>query len=176
MFAKELQLNNQKILDIGTGAGFPGIVIKILFPQTQVYLIEANNKKINFLKLVIKELNLKNIIPVNQRAEIFSVQHKEEFDIVISRAMAPLNVLLEVGVQALKVNGTFICLKAKNVGVEILDLNGKESDIALKLVVEQKLFVDNIGERVNLFFNKIKPTNSIYPRQYSQIKKKPLGK
>lgn len=176
LFTKEFELTNQKLLDIGTGAGFPGLVLKILFPNTKVYLIESNGKKVNFLNLVIQTLGLTDIWAIDDRAEEFSVNHQEEFDVVISRAMAPLNILLEVGVQAIKVGGYFICLKAKNVNAEILELNGKEANIALKLEKEQKLFLEKIGERVNLFFKKVSTTNKIYPRLYSQIKKKPLGK
>ncbi|QBQ08200.1 16S rRNA (guanine527-N7)-methyltransferase [Spiroplasma gladiatoris] len=176
LFTKNISLIDQKILDIGTGAGFPGLIIKILFPNTNIYLVESNNKKISFLKLVIETLKLENVFTVNKRAEEYSLEQKEQFDIVISRAMAPLNILLEVGVQALKVNGYFICLKSKNVKSEILDLNSKESTIGLKLDKEQKLIINNLGERINLFYKKFSKTNEIYPRLYSQIKKRPLGK
>ncbi|QGS52441.1 16S rRNA (guanine(527)-N(7))-methyltransferase RsmG [Spiroplasma tabanidicola] len=175
LFIKEFEINNQKIMDIGTGAGFPGLVIKILFPDTSVFLVESNNKKINFLNLVINKLGLKNIYTVNKRAEEYSTETKEQFDIVISRAMAPLNILLEVGVQAIKIKGHFICLKAKNVFQEITQLNGKEHLIGLKLIKEQNLLIENIGERINLFYEKVTKTNDNYPRLYSQIKKKPLG-
>ncbi|QEH62394.1 16S rRNA methyltransferase GidB [Spiroplasma chinense] len=176
IFSESIEIENQSIMDIGTGAGFPGLVIKILFPETKVYLVESNNKKISFLNLVINKLNLKNVFTKNERAEDFSLEMKEKFDIIISRAMAPLNILLEVGVQGLKVGGQFICLKSKNVTNEILDLNNKESVIGLKLLKEQKISIDNIGERINLFYLKEKNTPNSYPRMYSQIKKKPLGK
>ncbi|AHI53385.1 16S rRNA (guanine(527)-N(7))-methyltransferase RsmG [Spiroplasma culicicola] len=176
LFTQKIEITNQSIIDIGTGAGFPGIVLKIIYPDTTIYLIESNGKKINFLNLVIHELGLKNIYAVSARAEELSIEKKEQFDIVVSRAMAPLNVLLELGVQFLKVGGQFICLKSKNVVNEILELNNKESDIGLKLYVEQKLNIENVGERVNLFYKKINSTNNNYPRLYSQIKKKPLGK
>ncbi|AOG61073.1 16S rRNA (guanine527-N7)-methyltransferase [Spiroplasma helicoides] len=176
IFSQDFKLSNQFILDIGTGAGFPGIVIKVLFPETIVTLVESNNKKIAFLNLVIKKLELNNITTSSQRAEQFSIDNKEKYDIVISRALAQLNILLELGVQALKINGHFICLKSKNAGTELSELNGKECAIGLKLVKQQNLEIDQLGERVNLFFEKVRSTSIDYPRPYPQIKKKPLGK
>ncbi|QHX37065.1 16S rRNA (guanine(527)-N(7))-methyltransferase RsmG [Spiroplasma sp. BIUS-1] len=164
------------ILDIGTGAGFPGLVLKIIFPKAKIYLLESNGKKINFLNKVIQELDLKDVWTLNERAEEYSLDNKEKFDVIISRAMAPLNILLEVGVQALKVDGTFICLKAKNVNNEIQDLNGQEKKLGLMLEQRQELQDDVLGERNNLFYKKQKVTPSEYPRLYSQIRKRPLGK
>lgn len=175
LFTKEFEVQTQKILDIGTGAGFPGLVLKILFPKTKIYLLEANNKKVVFLNYVIKELNLKDVFTICKRAEDYSVKHREKFDIIISRAMAPLGILLEVGVQALKVGGVFICLKSKNADNEIASLNNEEQKLELSLQKTQKLNIENLGERVNLFYKKIASTDKIYPRSYAQIKKKPLG-
>lgn len=176
LFTKDFELNTQKVLDIGTGAGFPGIVLKIFYPMIELHLVESNSKKVSFLKMVINNLNLKNIYVWNERAEVFSLNNKEKFDITVSRAMAPLNILLEIGVQALTINGYFICLKGKNVEKEILELNNKEYLIGLKLLKEQNLYYEFLGERTNLFFLKENKTANQYPRQYGQIKKRPLGK
>ncbi|AUM63039.1 16S rRNA (guanine(527)-N(7))-methyltransferase RsmG [Spiroplasma monobiae] len=176
IFTNEFNPGGLSILDIGTGAGFPGMVLKIMFPSAKIYLVESNGKKINFLKKVIKELSLKDIWTLNVRAEEYSVENREKFDVIISRAMAPLNILLEVGVQALKVEGTFICLKSKNVNNELDDLNGKEKKIGLVLKGKQELRDEVLGERNNLFYKKNKPTPLEYPRLYSQIRKRPLGK
>ncbi|WP_338985034.1 16S rRNA (guanine(527)-N(7))-methyltransferase RsmG [Spiroplasma endosymbiont of Diplazon laetatorius] len=176
IFTNEFDPKGLSILDIGTGAGFPGLVLKIMFPTSKIYLVESNGKKINFLNKVIKELNLKDVWTLNVRAEEYSLENKEKFDVIISRAMAPLNILLEVGIQALKVNGTFICLKAKNVNNEIKELNGQEKKIGLSLNNRQELQDDILGERNNLFYIKDNETPKEYPRLYSQIRKRPLGK
>ncbi|ALD66898.1 16S rRNA (guanine(527)-N(7))-methyltransferase RsmG [Spiroplasma cantharicola] len=176
LFTKVFNPENLEILDIGTGAGFPGIVIKILYPNTKIYLLESNGKKIDFLKKVILELDLKNIWTLNARAEEYSIENKEKFDVIISRAMAPLNILLEVGVQSLKLNGTFICLKSKNVNTELQDLNSQEKKLGLKLFLKQELYDEVLGERNNLFYSKENQTPLEFPRHYSQIRKRPLGK
>ncbi|WP_339034097.1 16S rRNA (guanine(527)-N(7))-methyltransferase RsmG [Spiroplasma endosymbiont of Cantharis rufa] len=176
IFTKVFNPDNLEILDIGTGAGFPGIVIKIFYPNAKVFLLESNSKKINFLNKVIFELDLKNIWTINARAEEYTIDNKEKFDVIISRAMAPLNILLEVGAQGLKMNGTFVCLKSKNVNVELMDLNNQEKKLGLNLFLKQELNDEVLGERNNLFYSKYNKTPLEYPRQYSQIRKRPLGK
>lgn len=93
------------IIDIGTGAGFPGLVLKIVFPNLKITLLDAQEKRIKFLNKVIKELNLKNIKTVHSRIEDYK---EEKFDIVTSRAVAKTNILLELSCQLLKTNGYFI--------------------------------------------------------------------
>ncbi|WP_027063436.1 16S rRNA (guanine(527)-N(7))-methyltransferase RsmG [Mesoplasma seiffertii] len=171
LFTENYSIVDQKIADIGTGPGFPGVVLKIFFPETQVTLIESNNKKVNFLNQLIKELGLTGIEVSNQRAEEFSINHHEEYDLVISRAVAYLDILLEIGVQMVKVNGHFIALKGPRAEDEIKDLKGKDERMKLKLVDKQVLEDVGFGTRVNLFYLKTGSTNSMYPRKYSQIKK-----
>ncbi|AKX34696.1 16S rRNA (guanine527-N7)-methyltransferase [Spiroplasma litorale] len=175
IFTSSYELNNQTILDIGTGAGFPGMVLKIFYENLTVILLESNNKKVLFLKEVIKELDLKNIFVSNERAEVFSINNKEKFDIVISRAVAQLNILLEIGVQALKVDGTFIALKGKNYQEEVNILNNCEYKIGLKFMNKQIYEDLYLGTRANLFYKKISSTPNGYPRNYNKIKKRPLG-
>ncbi|AGR42534.1 16S rRNA (guanine(527)-N(7))-methyltransferase RsmG [Spiroplasma diminutum] len=176
IFSNHFDPSNLKILDIGTGAGFPGVVIKIIYPTSKIYLVESNGKKINFLNKVIRELELEDIYTLNVRAEEYTLENREKFDVVISRAMAPLNILLEVGAQGLKINGSFICLKSKNVINEMNDLNGQETKIGLMFDFKQELNDEVLGERNNLFYKKVKQTPLEFPRQYSQIRKRPLGK
>ena len=108
---KIVELKDQYLLDIGTGAGFPGLVLKIVFPNLRIDLLDATNKKCIFLQNVINKLELKNINVINARAEEFSKQNREKYDIVTSRAVAPLKHLLEYSIPTLKVNGSFISLK-----------------------------------------------------------------
>ena len=111
---KIITLSNQHICDIGTGAGFPGIVLKIIFPDLKVTLLDSTEKKCKFLKLIISKLNLNNIDVINERAEIYSKTTREKYDIVTSRAVAPLKHLLEYSIPLVKVNGYYIAMK-KNI-------------------------------------------------------------
>ena len=92
--SKIVELSDQKVCDIGTGAGFPGMVLKIAFPQLNITLVDSTTKKCSFLNKVILKLNLTNINVINERAEIYSRNVREEYDIVTSRAVAPLTHLL----------------------------------------------------------------------------------
>ena len=123
---KAYNLNqNIKVCDVGSGAGFPGIVLKIFFENIDITLVDALNKRINFLNLVIDKLNLKKVHTIHSRAEDFTKNHIEEFDLVTSRAVAKLNMLNELCIPIVKINGYFIPLKA-NIDEEI-----KESEKSL---------------------------------------------
>ena len=169
---KVIDLNqNLSLIDIGTGAGFPGLVLKIVFPTLNITLLDSLNKRIEFLNKVIKELNLKNIKTVNSRIEDYQ---KETFDIVTSRAVAKTNILLELSCKLPKINGYFIFLKA-NIEEEL-----KESQNAIKelnLTIEKKetfnLPIEN-SQRTILKIKKISPIPTKYPRNFAKIKKKPL--
>lgn len=169
---KVIDLNqNLSLIDIGTGAGFPGLVLKIVFPTLNITLLDSLNKRIDFLNKVIKELNLKNIKTVNSRIEDYQ---KETFDIVTSRAVAKTNILLELSCKLPKTNGYFIFLKA-NIEEEL-----KESQNAIKelnLTIEKKetfnLPIEN-SQRTILKIKKISPIPTKYPRNFAKIKKKPL--
>ena len=173
--AKIIDLNQEQTLcDIGTGAGFPGLVIKIIFPNLKVTLVDSLNKRIEFLKVVIKELGLENIETIHARAEEFASVNREKYDVVVSRAVSNLNTLLEYNIPLLKINKYFIAYKG-NAEQEL-----KESTNALKVlnsVIENKIEFKLPKEesiRTLIKIKKQKPTNKIYPRKFSEIKKKPL--
>lgn len=165
--AKVIDLNQYNTLcDVGTGAGFPGLVLKILYPNLKVTLLDSLNKRLNFLNVVIKELNLKDIETVHVRAE----EYKKQFDITVARAVAPLNILLEYCIPLTKVNGYFIAMKGKN---------EEASNALLKLnseIIETNSFLLPIenSDRTIIKIKKLKETNKKYPRKYSEIKKNPL--
>lgn len=169
---KSLNLDNQYVLDIGTGAGFPGIVLKIFFPNLKIDLLDATTKKCQFLNLVINKLNLKDIKTINERAEVYSKKHREIYDIVISRAVAPLKHLLEYSIPTLKVNGYFVALKS-NITEEIKDIANYHQKLSLanESITHFKLPIE-LSDRTLYRIEKISPTKPIYPRTYSQIKKK----
>ena len=102
------------LLDIGTGAGFPGMVLKIVFPNLEVTLLDSNNKKINFLKELTMKLGLTKIDFYNGRAEEFCVKNREKFDIVTARAVTNMTALTELCLPLTKINGYFIALKGSN--------------------------------------------------------------
>jgi 16S rRNA (guanine527-N7)-methyltransferase len=106
---KSISFNdNIYLCDIGSGAGFPGIVLKIFFPGIYLFIIESNQKKIKFLENLISLIKLKNVFLINKRAEIAIKQLREKFDFVCARAVAHLNILSELSIPFLKINGYFL--------------------------------------------------------------------
>jgi 16S rRNA (guanine527-N7)-methyltransferase len=171
---KAIDLNNNlTICDVGTGAGFPGIVLKIVFPNLNITLVDALNKRIEFLKLVINELKLKNIEAIHDRAENFIRNNRNKYDLITCRAVSKLNIISELCIPGVKVNGYFIPMKA-NIDEEIQNLEFlNKLDSKLEKIVSFNLPVEN-SIRNLLVIKKIKDTNSIYPRNYDKIIKRPL--
>ncbi len=166
--------NVNSLCDVGTGAGFPGLVIKILFPYINVTLVDSLNKRINFLNEVINELKLEGIEAIHARAEEFAIKNREKYDVVTARAVTTLNILSEFCLPLVKKNKYFIPMKA-NINNEI-----EESNRALKVlggkiekIIEFKLPVENSNRTLVLIKKEVK-TNNKYPRKFSEIKKRPL--
>jgi len=172
--SKIIDLNNETSLcDLGSGAGFPGIVIKIFYPNLNVVLVDSLNKRINFLNTIIKELDLKDIIAIHARIEEYAKVNKEKFDIVTARAVAPLNILLELGINLVKVGKYFIAMKG-NIENEP-DYNNaiKQLNCSLGNIVKFKLPIEE-SNRSLIKIIKEKSTLKLFPRKYNEIKKKPL--
>lgn len=159
------------ILDIGTGAGFPGMILAIMHPNIKITLLDSNNKKLKFLELLTKKLEINNVELIHERAEIYIKNTRESFDIVTSRAVSDLQMLSELSIPFVKENGYFIPLKG-NIEDEL-----KRSK---KIIEELGGTIENIynyelpqedSNRTILIVKKIKHTPNKYPRQYSQIKK-----
>lgn len=169
-----IELDNQSLCDIGTGAGFPGLVLKIVFPNLKVTLVDATQKKCNFLNIVINRLNLKDIEVVNARAEIYSKEVREKYDIVTSRAVAPLKHLLEYSVPLVKVNGNYIAMKS-DITKELENISNYEKKLNLstpKILTFTLPFEDSV--RTLIKYQKKEKTNLKYPRRYNEIKKKDI--
>lgn len=172
---KEIDLTKDlKICDVGSGAGFPGIVLKICFPNLNIVLIDSLQKRVNYLNEIIKELDLNNITAIHSRMEEYSKAHEEEFDIITARAVANLNTLLEISIKALKIKGHLLLMKA-NCDDEILnsaraltELNGEICNIN-----KFQLPIEN-SNRTIINIVKNGRTNSKYPRNIDKIKKSPL--
>ncbi len=168
-----VSLENKKLCDIGTGAGFPGIPLAIFNPSLNVTLVESIGKKVSFLEEVKKRLNLDNVTVIKSRAE--EIKSKEQFDYITARAVTELNVLLELSIPLLKVNGSLIAYKLFEVEDEI-----KRASHALK-VLDAKVVSNNKYElpithakRSLLVITKNSKTKSKYPRLFAEISKSPL--
>ena len=171
---KIIDIHSQNICDLGSGAGFPGLVLAICFPNTKLTLIESNGKKCYFLNLIKEKLELDNVIVINKRIEDYAEDNREKFDIVTARAVAPLKHLLEYGIPLVKVDGNFIAMKAnveneeQNIENYLNKLNIKEDKrIIFNLPVENSL-------RTIIKYTKTKETDKKYPRRYNEILKKDL--
>ena len=172
--AKIINLNNENSLcDLGSGAGFPGIVIKIFYPNLKIVLVDSLNKRINFLNIVIKELGLENIEAIHIRIEEYAKENKEKFDVVTARAVAPLNILLELGIKLVKPKKYFIAMKG-NIENEP-DYNNaiKQLNCSLENIIKFKLPIEE-SNRSLIKFIKEKSTSKLFPRKYSEVKKRPL--
>ena len=175
LFSFDIDFSGKTLIDVGTGAGFPGLVLAICYPNLKVTLLEPLNKRCVFLSEVVTALGLQNVEIVNQRSEDYSKNNREKFDYATARAVARLNMLLELVMPLVKVNGTFIALKGR-MGYEEVN----EAKRALELlnckvdnVQDVKLLTDD-DSRQNIFVLKLKRTSVNYPRNYAQIKNKPL--
>ena len=162
------------LLDIGCGAGFPGIVLKIMYPHLNLTLLDSNNKKTTFCSNLVKILNLKNVCVINDRAEKYIKVKREYFDLVTARAVKELSILNELAIPYVKPYGHFIAMKAEcsdeldnsKHGIRILGGEYKETkNINLP---------NNNGIRNFVIIEKIKKTDMKYPREYNQIIKKTL--
>lgn len=171
--SKIVELSDQKVCDIGTGAGFPGLVLKIVFPNLQITLVDALNKRINFLNIVIKELNLKNINTVHDRAEIFIRKNNETYDLITCRAVSKLNIISELCIPGLKINGYFIPMKA-NIDEEIKNTKYLQTlGAKIENIITFKLPKQDINRNL-IIIKKIRKTDNNYPRNYDKILKHPL--
>lgn len=176
LMSKVVDLTKElSLADIGTGAGFPGLVLKIVYPNLKVTLIEPIGKRCKFLQSVIDRLELKDIYVVNERAEDAVKKYRESFDIVTARAVASLNILSEICVPFVKINGLFIALKGSSYQEEID--NACQAVGKLKVKLTKKVLLElplKLGERSILVYKKTESTPNIYPRLYAKIKKNPL--
>lgn len=169
--------NGAKIIDVGTGAGFPGIPLKIYNETLNLTLLDSLNKRTIFLKEVIECLELKNVEIIHGRAEDFAQEksYRECYDYAVSRAVAPLNILLEYLVPYIKIKGKVIAMKGSNAVDEIKDSANALKLLESKVITEEKILLpENSGERYIIIVEKMNKTNKIYPRKAGIPKKNPL--
>lgn len=161
------------LLDIGCGAGFPGIVIKILYPNINLTLLDSNNKKTKFCEYIIKELSLKDVVIINKRAEDYINNKREYFDLVTARAVKNLNILNELAIPYVKLNGYFIAMKS-SIDNELKESMNGINILGAKYINTISITNDILGLRNFVIIKKIKETEQKYPRNYNNIIKKPL--
>lgn len=160
------------VIDIGTGAGIPGLIIKIIYPELNVYLVDSNAKKITFVNEVIKKLNFTGVFAISSRVEdnIFLKKYHGYFDYVFSQAVSKIAVLNELGTQLLKINGQIIHFKSRDYQEEIEFAKKHLSDLGLTF---NNLYHYQFNSYflVNVFYNKKAIAPQKYPREWSKIKK-----
>ena len=162
------------LADVGTGAGFPGVVLKIVFPDLHVVLIEPLHKRCVFLESLIEKLALKGIEVVNERGEDHSLSHREVYDYVTARAVSNLNGLIEVCGAMVKKDGYFICMRGKDGRNEIEKAEKAISAMGFAVEFIHDETILNGDQRVISYFRKVRSTPLKYPRKYNIIKKSPL--
>ena len=166
-------LNKGKLLDIGSGAGFPGIPLAIYQPNLKVTLLESNGKKVSFLNEVVKQLDLKNVTVSNGRAEDLKV--RSSFDYVTARAVKSLNILVELSIPFVKVHGTLLAYKGDRADEEINEAKSALRKLNAKLIEKHLYRLPKSQDNRNLLvILKEKEVQKKYPRNYSEIIKNPL--
>ena len=165
LLLQTIQLNNESVVDVGAGAGFPGIPLKIACPGIKLTLLEATRKKVDFLKHIIKVLDLKNTEAIWSRAENF----RGQFDLAVSRAVAKLNVLCEYCLPLVKIGGFFVAYKEEKIEDEV-----EEAKNAIETLGGKLRQIEKSPQRSLVIIDKIKATPTKYPRRAGMAKKKPL--
>lgn len=170
-----LDLNTvNSICDVGSGAGFPSIPLKIVYPHLNVTIVDGLDKRITFLKQLVSKLGLTNVNLVHGRAEEYAKDHRESFDMVTARAVARANILNELCIPLVKVGGNFVSMKGKNAEEEINEGNSL-SILKGKIVNQAEYYLPKEeSKRVLIVINHFEKCPNKYPRAFASIKKNPL--
>jgi 16S rRNA (guanine527-N7)-methyltransferase len=166
---------DKTVADVGTGAGFPGIPLRIVEPSIHLTLLDSLNKRVDFLKEVCADLELTDVACVHARAEEFAASHRESFDIVTSRAVANLQLLAELCLPLVKVGGYFLSMKSVDSDQELQDAQHAVTLLGgtVEKCADYTIPGTDVRHRV-IFIKKTKETPKKYPRSFAKIKKNPL--
>lgn len=168
-------LRGKTVVDVGTGAGFPGLPLKILEPSIQLTLLDAQRKRVDFLREVCEDLGLEDVECVHGRAEEFAQERRESFDFAVSRAVAALPVLTELCLPLVKPGGQFLAMKSVDSNEE-LNAAGRAVNLLggrLEKPADYSISGTNVPRRL-VIMTKITETQKKYPRTFAKIKKNPL--
>lgn len=167
---------NAKILDVGTGAGFPGLVLAILNSEKDFVLLDSLNKRVDFLNLVIRELQLENVNTYHGRAETYgrNIDFRNQFDFVVSRAVAELPVLMEYCIPFVRKDGYFVSYKGKKQKEEISLAQNAFIELGATFELSEEYILKEEEKRYLLFIKNNEITKEKYPRKEGKPKKKPL--
>jgi 16S rRNA (guanine527-N7)-methyltransferase len=173
-----LDRKNVALVDLGAGAGFPGLPLAIVFPDLRVTLVEATGKKVAFLEHLIAQLALSNARAIHSRAEDLgrAPEHRARYDIAIARAVADLAVLVEYALPLLCVGGKFIALKGVDVADEIEHARGALDLLGGKIYATIPVQLSGLEVRHLVVVAKTRETPNVYPRRAGMAEKKPLGR
>ena len=170
-----VDLTGKTVVDVGTGAGFPGMPLRILKDDFDLTLLDSLGKRVNWLSEVCDELQLKRVACVHARAEEFAMQHREQFDIATSRAVAQLSILSELCLPLIKVGGQFIAMKSVDTEDEIAAAKSAIKTLGGHIVKVEDYTIptSDVVHRL-VIVEKVSPTPRAYPRAFAKIKKAPL--
>ena len=168
-------MGGKRLIDVGSGAGFPGLALKIACPELKLTLLDSLDKRVNFLSETCKRLGFDDVKCVHARAEEFAAAHRESFDIATSRAVASLPLLSELCLPLVKPGGWFLAMKSVDSDQELQSAARAIATLGGEVVKSENYQIPGIGvsHRV-IFIKKIKETPKKYPRPFAKIKKNPL--
>ena len=168
-------LAGKTVIDVGTGAGLPGMVLALLTPDARFTLLDSLGKRIDFLQEVCDDMGLTHVTCVHARAEEFAGQHREQYDVAVSRAVAQLNVLCELTLPLVKVGGRFIAMKSTSSDQEIQEAHSAVSQLGGRIAAVRDYDVPQTDVRHRaVIIEKVKATPRQFPRSFARIKKSPL--
>ena len=165
----------KRVVDVGTGAGFPGMPLRILEPDFDLTLLDSLGKRIAFLQETCAQMGLQRVEAVHARAEEFAADHRERYDIATSRAVAALNVLCELTLPLVRVGGCFLAMKSVDSDDEIAAARGAVGQLGgrIRELRDYQIPGTDVRHRV-VIIDKLRPTPQAYPRAFAKIKKNPL--
>lgn len=167
--------HGKRVVDVGTGAGFPGLPLRLVEPSMKLTLLDAQRKRVDFLRDVCAALELSNVDCVQERAEVYAAAHREQFDIAVSRAVAALPILAELCLPLVRVGGTFLAMKSVNCDAELSEASRAVQTLGGRVAQVSDYVIPgtDIPRRL-IAIEKRRPTPSGYPRAFGKIKKSPL--
>lgn len=165
----------KRVVDVGTGAGFPGMPLRLLEPDFDLTLLDSLGKRVAFLQEVCNAMALQRVTCVHARAEEFAAQERERFDLAVSRAVAPLNVLCELSLPLVRVGGSFLAMKSVDCAEELQSAKSAISQLGGQLEGCEDYTIPgtDVTHRV-VRIRKVRPTPKTFPRAFAKIKKNPL--